>query len=644
MCGIAGHLGFQEQNTIEVMLDRLAHRGPDDRGVFYDYPVTLGQNRLSIIGLENGHQPLFNEKKTIALVANGEIYNYQELRAQLQELGHRFSSDTDCEVILHAYEQWGEAGAIRRLEGMFAFALWDAEQKRLWLARDRMGIKPLYYWSEGDQFVFASELKAMIAHKAIPRALDKAGVLDIFVFRYARNPRTPLKNIYKVRPGEYLIWQDGRFSTKRYWRLHLQNTIHSESDAVELVQSSFDQAVKSHMISDVPIGFMLSGGIDSSAIVASASKFTNKAHSYSIGFENQKDSELPYAQIVAKHFQTEHESIEIKASDIRALPQVIWYNDEPVGGPSSLAFFQLLGSIKNVPKVILFGHGADEILAGYEQLKIFKICSKVFAMPGARALAVGLAWLAKTIFPADFAFARLYRFLRYFRNKARAYLELVSVSSHAEVTQFFQPSWQEKIAQHGLQAEAEVAEYFSENNSDLNAIMLFEIENWLADDINHRLDRMTMAHSVEARVPFLDHKFVEATAQIAIDLKLKAWKEKYILKQAFAGILPSAIVQRKKQRFNTPIDRFFGDRFPRIVESLLAEDNLPNKEVFQVDKLRQLLRFRSHFSYRLFLRHNKLSAQFFARPLWNYMIFQFWYKMYIEGETPESLAEKVERA
>ena len=365
MCGICGFLGFEDRTLLKRMCSTIRHRGPDEHGMHIDKRICLGSQRLKVIDLVRGRQPIYNEDRSICIVYNGEIYNFKEIKEGL-ERKHRFYTDTDTEVVLHAYEEYG-TGCLKKFNGMFAFAIWDSNKKRLFLARDRLGIKPLYYAFVGEKLLFASEIKAILEYP-IDREIDYIALQDFLAFRIAVDDRTMFKNIKKLLPGHFLLHEKGKFTIKKYWELKMHELKIDEKQCIEEVKSILKESVKSRMISDVPLGVYLSGGIDSSIVTGLMSQLEGNVKTFSVGF-GEKEDEIRYARLVADHLSTDHHEIIVEPNTMKLLPEIIWHLDEPMADPATIPTYILSEFTKKKSTVVLTGEGGDEQFGGYMQYK-----------------------------------------------------------------------------------------------------------------------------------------------------------------------------------------------------------------------------------------------------------------------------------
>lgn len=635
MCGICG---FNSENAglLKKMMSAIRHRGPDQSGKFFDKGVSLGHVRLSIIDLsEKGRQPIFNEDKSACIVFNGEIYNFHSIKKDLIEKGHKFSSGTDTEAIIHAYEAYG-FDCVNKFNGDFAFAIYDSSKKIIFLARDRLGIKPLYYYfrkeKKGAKFVFASEIKAILEDDEIKRSVNACALNDYILLRYVPGKETMFENIFRLLSGHYLVFHtdSGKMEEKKYWDIepHAKDMICGSEDFFSRqVASLFESAVKRRLMSDVPLGVYLSGGIDSSSVVAMMALLNKKNNvsepikTFSVGFEHDRiGNELDYARKVSEHFGTEHEEILIQPEVIKELPKMVWHLDEPIADPAIVPNFILSRNAKKKVTVILTGDGADELFAGYDQYKFFVMGEKMKHLPS--SLAAAVPKIAKNLpkvlldriykystSTGEEMFNRSEKFLALIRNnKSRAYTEIISTFDEDEKAELLKKNIPTDY-------DALNRQYFSGRADILSEATYFDTKNYLPEDLLMKPDKMCMAHAIEARVPFLDHELVEFSFRIPSNLKLNGFTTKYIMKKAFSKILPREIIHRRKQPFQVPIDRWIEKEFKEVF--LGMADRKMMKEYFDARQIEKI-----------FDNYNT-SKLFYARQLWALLIFQTWHDIYI---------------
>ena len=561
MCGICGvvHLDGKPvtHNLLQEMNDLLRHRGPDGEGYFIDDNIGLAMRRLKIIDIAGSDQPLVNEDGSIQVIFNGEIYNYRDLRSALASRGHRFRTDGDGETIAHLYEDVGAAFPAH-LRGMFAIALWDRRHGKLVLARDRMGQKPLYYYHDSDVFVFASEIKALLAHPAVPResrftSADPNALAEYLSFGYIPAPNTAFRGIQMLEPASVLeIDLAGTVRIQRYWDLPslALPDISAEADThLEALREHLDEAVKLRLMSDVPLGAFLSGGLDSSLIVALMRRHSNSAiKTFSIGFEGDDSfDETPWAERVAQHLQTEHLSFRVKPEAFSLLSDLVWQHDQPFADSSAIPTYLVSKMTREQVTVGLTGDGGDELFAGYERFYAAALFQKLAFLP--RPVASGAAALLKRL-PEGTAYYDPIKRARRFAQAAGkpvadAYFDLVRIFS-AEALCEICPSANAHCSS--------LARYLDGAGShQVAALVEANMRSYLPDDLLIKADRCSMGASLEARAPFLDHKLAEYAASIPFNLKLKGSRKKHILKEAARGLLPEEIIERKKHGFGIPL-------------------------------------------------------------------------------------------
>ena len=580
MCGICGWLSLDgspvDRAVVQRMTALLFHRGPDDEGFHFDDGIGLGIRRLSIIDLETGHQPIHNEDQTIWIVLNGEVYNFPELRRELETKGHQFYTHSDTEVIVHAYEEWG-ADCVLRLNGIFGFAIWDQRQQRLLLARDHFGVKPLYYYYDSERLVFASELKAIMLHPSVSRSIDLEGLNQALTYGFISSPYTLFQGIHKLGPGHRLVVEKGNVQVERYWH-PVPKMIQewSEHDLVLELRRRLEAAVRRQMISDVPIGALLSGGVDSTAVVTLMSRYSEKVRTFSIGIRDAPEiNELAAARAVARRLGTEHAEIEIGAQEyMDFLPTAHWYLEEPCT-PSALLTYFVSKLAQGSVKVVLTGQGADELFGGYARYlgeiygKLYRQLPGVVThslVPGALALLPGrLRWkrAAYALIEAD---------------PLRRFTRIYEVFSPQERSQLFRP----EVFDHLMSSNSDVrfdpiqrwAEGLDELDS-LDQLLYIDARLMLADNLLIFGDKMAMAASIEARVPMLDLELMEFVESIPARLKLKGRRPKYLLKRALAEWLPAEVLNRRKLGFQVPESQWFrGSMWDFTRELLLNPDSV----------------------------------------------------------------------
>jgi asparagine synthase (glutamine-hydrolysing) len=572
------------------MTDVLTHRGPDADGFYLDHQVNLGHRRLKIIDLEGGKQPIFNEDGTRVIIFNGEIYNYILLRKELEGRGHRFQTQSDTEVILHGFEEYGEA-CVRHLRGMFAFAIWDSNKKELFLARDRVGIKPLYYFWDGEKFLFGSEIKAILQDPEIKREIDPFALDDYLTYLYIPAPKTIFNGIKKLLPGHTLTISEKGIEDQEYWDIVFEpNGNLTETDYAEGLIEKMKESIGIHLVSDVPLGAFLSGGIDSSAVVGLMAGLLNQpVNTASIGFREEEFDELPYARLVANRFQTNSYEKTVEADAAKILDTLVWHFDEPFADSSMVPTYYVSQVAREKVTVCLSGDGGDENFAGYRRYKFDVLENSLRALlPNSfRRLFFGiLGWLYPK---GDW----LPQFLR-----GKTLLENLSHSpeeGYFKTMSWFSPNMKQLLYRESLRKNLESYDPFSvmrnyfEKTNDWNAlsrIQYVDIKTYLVDDILTKVDRASMAHALEVRVPLLDHEVMEYAAGIPARYKLQNGQGKYILKKALANVLPSEILNRRKMGFSIPLAKWFRKDLKEVFEGKVLTEKAFSKTFFNLDPVR----------------------------------------------------------
>ena len=553
MCGIYGALSVDPRRPVPPDLlarmgQALTHRGPDGGGVHLDGPLGFGMRRLSIIDLAGGEQPMPNEDRTIWVVFNGEIYNYQELTADLKARGHRFSSASDTEVLLHLYEEYGER-CVEPLRGMFAFAIWDGPRRSLLLARDRLGIKPLYYAATADGLLFGSELKALLQSPWLPRRVDRQGLMAYLRYGYVPDPHSILEGVAKLPPGHTLRIQDGRPGIPRpYWKpttfFAQPQPIRREDDAAAALWARIEDSVRAHLVSDVPVGAFLSGGLDSSTVVAIMARAAGTPiETFSVGFREDRYNELPYARRVAEWCGTSHHELLVEPGDLKVLDELLAGFDEPFADSSAIPTYLVSRLARQHVKVVLSGDGGDEILAGYERYQVdhrrrwlgvlgdLHLGAPLRALSGALPVGGGRNILRNLSWP-----------------RTRRYLESMSLFREDALREVFGSAPLESYELDGL---------VDRDLDPLSRLQDLDMKSYLPGDILTKVDRMSMANSLEARVPLLDHRLVEFACGLPVDLRLRDGSGKYLLKRALRGRIPAELLDRPKQGFGVPLEAWF---------------------------------------------------------------------------------------
>lgn len=598
MCGICGKLNFDPTDSVssallKSMADAIAHRGPDDEGFYLSGQVGLGFRRLSIIDLSGGHQPLSNEDGTIWIVFNGEIYNYQELRPYLISKGHTFRTQSDTEVIVHLYEEFGEK-CVEKLRGMFGFAIWDGREKKLLLARDRVGIKPLYYAVTGRSLIFGSEMKAILADPEVKRELLPSSIDRFLTFDYVPGEETLLKNIYKLPPGSLLVHQNGKQQIKQYWDLQFSQKEMIFRDAEARLLELLEESVQLHMISDVPVGFLLSGGVDSTAMLSLARGKTDRPiSSYTVGFANSDFAdERPYARLAAEKFGSEHHEITISSKEfVDFLPRYIWHMEEPVCEPPAIALYYVSKLARNHVKVLLSGEGGDEAFAGYpnyrSMLWIERLKRMAGPFEGALAGIVGLLARGTSSQKLE-KFSPLFStpFDSYYYGRTSTPFRLFN----ARYKEMYSPDFALTVdKEQSILPVRHLLEH-SRGQDVVSRMLYVDTKSWLPDDLLVKADKMTMANSVELRVPLLDHAVLEFAASLPSHFKVHGWQTKYIAKKCLSSVVPKEIIHRKKAGFPVPYAQWMRTDLKDWIHGILLDRETLSRGYFQKSAIELLLK------------------------------------------------------
>jgi asparagine synthase (glutamine-hydrolysing) len=645
MCGICGIAIPKQLNRrvnesrLVAMRDTLTHRGPDDAGLYLDDGVGLGHRRLSIVDLGGGRQPMANEDNSVWIVFNGEIYNHRDLRPGLEERGHRYRTLCDTETIIHLYEEQG-ARAVERLSGMFAFAVWDSARRELLLARDRLGIKPLYYTLDGDGVLyFASEIKALIEARAVAPEINYSALPDYLANHAPSGEETLFRGVKRLLPGHTLTWRDGRIEIRRYWDLSFaQNGRPAISDggAVEQWTELFREAVRSHLMADVPLGVFLSGGIDSSAIAAVMSGMARAPiKTFSVGFAEREANELEYARMVARAFNTDHHEVIVSPDAFFAvMPKLIWHEDEPLGHLASVPLYFVSDLAARHVKVVLTGEGSDELMAGY-----YRYWKTVYNLSlGARyhgwtpealrrATRYGIDHL-----PIGSALRnRLSRtFLSRTPDVESLYLDNFAVFSREQQLRLLTPEAKNRAGALDPYAASRLRLEESDATTTLNRLLYADTKTYL-HELLMKQDQMSMAASLESRVPFLDHTLVEFTARLPERMKLRRRTTKYVLRQGMKGVLPEPILTRPKMGFPTPVGAWFRGAYRSVIEDYALGARSRARGVFDPAFVRNLV------------AEHQSGARDHSQRLWSLVNFEMWARQFIDGEIHGHRATETQR-
>ena len=619
MCGIAGQLSLDptailNESHIRPMCDVIVHRGPDDQGIFVEGPLAMGMRRLSIIDLSGGQQPQFNEDGTIAVLNNGEIYNFRELREDLEAKGHTFKTNSDTEVIVHLYEEYGTA-CVEKLRGMFAFAVWDRPKRRLMLARDRLGIKPLYYGHIDGRLVFGSELKSLLAG-GLDRTIDRQALHDYLTLTHIPAPQTIFRDARKLPPGHRMIVENGHETIEQYWNLDLtpDPKLADERVALEAVRDAVDDAVRSHLVSDVPLGVFLSGGVDSATLVACMRKFhTGELKTFSIGFEEKSFSELDRARIAAKKYETDHHELVVTPDAAALVPELVASFDEPYADSSAIPVLCVSRLARQHVTVALSGEGGDEIFAGYKTYSATVLAGYYRSMvpsPVRRLLAAAVGQLPVSHGKVSFDYMAKRFVAGADRDPLEAHLSWKAILDEDAKHEVYStpPAGVEDTLRLYQDAVAGV------DSKDLLAQLLaIDTKVGLESDMLVKADRMTMAVSLEGRVPLLDHPLVELVASIPSQLKMKRQQKKFLLRKAMEDRLPYETLHGPKQGFNVPIPSWLVGPLRERVHDTLSADRLKSGGFFDPEAVQKLI------------RAHEAKEHDHSRDIWTLLMFQSWY-------------------
>jgi len=599
MCGICGKIFFEKNKRVDpqlikIMADSMYHRGPDDEGAYISGNVGLGHRRLSIIDLNRGKQPISNEDETVWIVFNGEIYNYQDLRETLIQRDHKFKTDTDTEVIVHAYEEFGE-DCVKRLRGMFAFAIWDDRNQALLIARDRVGIKPLYYSLNTGQLVFASEMRAILQDSSVDREVNLPIIDRFLTYFYIPGDETLLKSIRKLRPGHCLTVRKGKADIKQYWDLSFTsgNKAHTFNESKEELLGLLKETVRLHMISDVPVGFLLSGGVDSTALLNLSLNETNKDLStFTIGFDGEDFAdERVYARLAAEKFGTKHYEMTIKAQDfVEFLPAYVWHMEEPVCEPPAIALYYVSKLASDHVKVLISGEGGDEAFAGYQNYRNLVWLERLKKLAGPFKRPVndflnGLEGVASLGRLEKYVQLISVPFDQYYYGRTSSPFTFFN----SMFKEFYSPDFIRFIDKNrSIEPTRRCLEH-NNSNDYLSRMLYTDTKTWLPDDLLLKADKITMANSVELRVPLLDHVVLEFAADIPSQFKVSGMTTKHLLKAAFRDLIPNEIIKREKTGFPVPYARWFNNELYSYAREILLDRETLGRGYFEEKGINSLL-------------------------------------------------------
>jgi asparagine synthase (glutamine-hydrolysing) len=627
MCGIAGIFEREGRRQADCrvlsnMLAAIVHRGPDDRGIVVDGNLAMGMQRLSIIDVAGGKQPICNEDGTVLIVCNGEIYNYRELQANLRARGHHLKTSSDTEVIVHLYEEMGDE-CVQALRGMFAFAIWDSRHKRLFIARDRLGIKPIYYSDNGGRLLFGSEIKSLLAHPEAQRALNLQALGHYISLKYVPAPETMFSGINALQPGHTLSCDESGIKIQPYWNLSFaarETNKGSEEECTEQLEELLRESVRLHMVSDVPFGAFLSGGIDSSTIVALMSQqMAMPVKTFSVGFQGggaEAFSELPYARMVARRFATDHHEVYVTPDDLMNFAElVIWHMDQPIADNACVANYMVSRLASQHVKMVLTGEGGDELFAGYaryagEKLSSFfryapapaksLLMATVHKLPGLRRAKATLMALCQSN-----DLTRLANWFPLFNRSQKPFL------LREEVFQQLTDPFAEDIFRHELKK--------ADSKDQLSRMLYVDTKLWLPDDLLARGDKTSMAASIEGRVPLLDHRLTEFAATLPSNMKVNGLVRKYLLKKVARKWLPSEVIDRKKEGFPMPFSLWFRKECREFVHDLLSPDTVKRRGLFRSDYIQVLLK-----------EHDSKTADH-GSLIWGLLSVELWHRAFLDS-------------
>ncbi len=619
MCGIAGQLsldpaGLLDEADVRPMCDAIVHRGPDDQGFLVDGPLAMGMRRLSIIDLSGGHQPQYNEDRTIAVIQNGEIYNFRELREDLEKKGHTFATNSDTEAIVHLYEEYGTA-CVEKLRGMFAIAIWDAPRRRLMLARDRLGIKPLYYGNANGRLLFGSELKSLLA-AGLDRTIDRQALHDYLTLTHIPAPQSIFRDARKLPPGHRMVIENGATTIERYWTLDFtpNRALADERTALEAVREAVDDAVRSHLVSDVPLGVFLSGGVDSATLVACMRRFhTGDLKTFSIGFEEKSFSELDRARVAARKYGTDHHELVVTPDAAALVPELVASFDEPYADSSAIPVLCVSRLARQHVTVALSGEGGDEIFAGYKTYSATVLAGwyrRMVPSPARKLLASMVGQLPVSHGKVSFDYMAKRFVAGADRDPLEAHLSWKAILDEDAKRELYAkpPEGLEDTLRLYQAAASDVDE------ADLLARLLaIDTRIGLESDMLVKADRMTMATSLEGRVPLLDHPLVELVASIPSGLKMKRQTKKFLLRKAMEDRLPSETLQAPKQGFNVPIPSWLVGPLRERVRDTLAPDRIRAAGFFDPEAVSRLI------------QAHEAKERDNSRDIWTLLMFQSWY-------------------
>lgn len=627
MCGIAGYIDTNnitaaDPSALRSMLDAIIHRGPDDWGQLIDGPLAMGMRRLSIIDLQDGSQPIYDESGRYGIVFNGEIYNYRELRDDLIARGHVLKTHSDTEVIVHLYEECG-AECVDQLRGMFGFAIWDHHERELFIARDRMGIKPLYYAQRNGKLIFGSEIKSLLQHPDVTASLDRRALSEYLSLKFVPAPRTMFEGIQSLPPGHTLTVKEGSLEIKPYWNVSFAPDVSttSEDEATEELLALLRESVRLRLRSDVPFGAFLSGGVDSSTIVALMSEvMTEPVKTFSVGFDHRGADgasldELPYAQTIADKFQCEHHTLRIRPDDfLDHAENVLFHLDQPIADQATVATHMVAKLARQHVKMVLTGEGGDELFAGYARYEGEQFSPWFRPLQGPLRHAVrGIASRLPGMRRAKIALNALT-----IRDEATRFANWFPLMSDDAKADLLTPSMDDVSA--GAAAVFATHLDATDARKPLNRMLYVDSKLWLPDYLLLRGDKLTMANSLEARVPLLDHKLVDFAASLPTNMKLRGRERKYLLKRAASRLIPESIINRPKQGFPIPIEKWLRKEARPLMRDLLSVQAIGQRGLFNQSEVNRMM------------DQHERGTRDFSTELWGLMSFEMWMQKFIDGQ------------
>lgn len=628
MCGIAGFIGRDEHRdpraagaVLESMCSVIAHRGPDDQGTLVNDRIALGMRRLSIIDLAGGHQPMSGCDGAVTIVFNGEIYNYRDLQRELVSRGHRFKTHSDTETIVHAYEEYG-ARCVDHLRGMFAFAIWDARERKLFIARDRAGKKPLYYTiTPGGTLIFGSELKSLREHPEFCGEISAEALDAYLTFGYVPDPLTIFRDVHKLPPGHHLTFKDGRARVEQYWDFPYehpqQDPVRSEDDCLEELRALLDEAVRLRLEADVPLGAFLSGGIDSSTVVGLMARHASQpVKTFSIGFYEDSHNELKYARMAAKAFGTDHHEFIVTPDICEIIDELVWHFDEPFADSSAIPTYMVSKLARQHVTVVLSGDGGDEVFAGYTRYALDRKRSGFAHLP--RLLRQGVMQPLGRNLPHG-AWGR-----NYLHNVALEpldrYIEDVSIFTRLNKPSLYTDDFRQRLGQSEAAARFRDCAAHARTDGSLDPLLYLDSKTYLPGDILTKVDRMSMAVSLEVRVPLLDHKLIEfVCTRIPSSMKMRGLETKHIFKRAVRDLVPAEILNRPKQGFGIPINRWINQQLRERVRGTLTEARTMQRGYVEPRYVN------------LLLDEHERGRRDHATELWTLFMLELWHRTFVDG-------------